>query len=61
MKTQLSIINSTVKAYLFNAKGQVDGWLLSDGKQLHLPPHHQAMQSIEKKAKPHAIEPSDKV
>jgi hypothetical protein len=39
MKTKLSSINGTVKAYLINPKPEVDGLLLSDGKQLHLPPH----------------------
>jgi len=32
-------INGTVQAYLLNKAGQVDGLLLQDGKQLHLPPH----------------------
>jgi hypothetical protein len=39
MKTKLSSIKGTVKAYLINPKPEVDGLLLSDGKQLHLPPH----------------------
>lgn len=39
MKKQLSSINGTVQAYLVNPNGKVDGLLLSDGKQLHLPPH----------------------
>ena len=39
MKTKLSSISGTVNAYLINPKGPVDGLLLSDGKQLHLPPH----------------------
>jgi hypothetical protein len=39
MKTKLSSINGTVKAYPINPKPEVDGLLLSGGKQLHLPPH----------------------
>ncbi len=38
-KKDLTNINGTVKAYLLNKAGQVDGLLLQDGKQLHLPPH----------------------
>ena len=38
-KKDLTSINGTVQAYLLNRSGQVDGLLLSDGKQLHLPPH----------------------
>ncbi|MDR3615233.1 MAG: hypothetical protein P4L53_16870 [Candidatus Obscuribacterales bacterium] len=32
-------VNGTVKSYLLNPGGQVDGLLLADGKQLHFPPH----------------------
>lgn len=39
MKKDSISINGTVQAYLLNRAGQVDGLLLSDGKQLHLPPH----------------------
>ena len=39
MKKDLISINGTVHAYLLNRSGQVDGLLLFDGKQLHLPPH----------------------
>lgn len=39
MKKPLSSIHSTVRLYLCNPKGQLDGLLLSDGSQLHLPPH----------------------
>ncbi|MBV9386739.1 MAG: hypothetical protein JOZ78_09960 [Chroococcidiopsidaceae cyanobacterium CP_BM_ER_R8_30] len=32
-------ISGTVQAYLLNRSGDIDGLLLFDGKQLHLPPH----------------------
>lgn len=38
-KKDLTSINGTVQAYLLNKAGEVDGLLLQDGKQLHLPPH----------------------
>jgi hypothetical protein len=39
MKKQSISINGTVQAYLLKPEGEVDGVLLSDGKQLHLPKH----------------------
>ena len=39
MKTTLSSIHSTVSIYLCNPKGEIDGLLLEDGSQLHMPPH----------------------
>ncbi len=54
MKKDLISINGTVQAYLLNRAGQVDGLLLSDGKQLHLPKHlSEALQE--------AVEPGDTI
>jgi len=39
-----------IKSYLLNPGGQVDGLLLSDGKQLHSPPH--LGQALQQAAKP---------
>lgn len=38
-KKNSTSINGTIQAYLLNRSGQIDGLLLFDGKQLHLPPH----------------------
>lgn len=54
MKKDLTSINGTVQAYLLNRVGQVDGLLLSDGKQLHLPPHLSA-------ALQEAVKPGDTI
>ncbi len=54
MKKDLISINGTVQAYLLNRAGQVDGLLLSDGKQLHLPPHLSA-------ALQEAVKPGDTI
>ena len=53
-KKDLTNINGTVQAYLLNKAGQVDGLLLQDGKQLHLPPHCSA-------ALQQAVKPGDTI
>jgi len=63
MKKDLTSINGTVQAYLLNRAGQVDGLLLSDGKQLHLPPHlSAALQEVVKPGDPieALVEPGEK-
>ncbi|MBO3462178.1 hypothetical protein G7B40_016995 [Aetokthonos hydrillicola Thurmond2011] len=50
MKKQSVSINGTVQAYLLQSEGQVEGVLLSDGKQLHLPKHLSA--AVQETVKP---------
>ena len=54
MKKDPISINGTVQGYLLNRAAQVDGLLLSDGKQLHLPPHLSA-------ALQEAVKPGDSI
>ncbi|MDF5718424.1 MAG: hypothetical protein PUP93_32305 [Rhizonema sp. NSF051] len=54
MKKQLITLNGTVEAYLLKPEGQVNGLLLTDGKQLHLPPHLSA-------ALQEAVKPGDTI